>query len=138
SYGGSIGLTSRVYDNYFVELNYTYAKFDFDQSSDPDYEAGFNTPEHKVKFSFGNAEVIKNVGFNLNIRWSNEYLWQSIIADAIIEDRTVVDAQLNYSVDTWKSVFKIGAANLGGKEYFSAPGTGGVGSQYFVSWTINP
>ena len=55
-----------------------------------------------------------------------------------LEDRTVVDAQLNYTVDTWKSVFKIGAANLGGKEYFSAPGTGGVGSQYFVSWTINP
>ncbi|UMB59289.1 TonB-dependent receptor [Lutibacter sp. A80] len=138
SYGGSIGLTSRVYGNYDLGLNYTYAKFDFDQSSDPDYEAGFNTPEHKVKLSIGNTEVIKNLGFNLNIRWSDEYLWQSVIADAIIEERTVIDAQVNYTVDKWKSNFKIGAANLGGKEYFSAPGNGKIGSQYFVSWTINP
>ena len=138
SYGGSLGVSSRVFDNYSVELNYTYAKFDFDQSSDPDYEAGFNTPEHKVKLSFGNAEVVKNVGFNLNVRWNNEYLWQSIIADAIIADRTVVDAQVNYSVDKWKSIFKVGAVNIGGKEYFSAPGAGAVGSQYFVSWIINP
>ena len=138
SYGGSFGINSRVYGNYDLGLNYTYAKFDFDQSSDPDYEAGFNTPEHKVKLSIGNTEVIKNLGFNLNIRWSDEYLWQSVIADAIIEERTVVDAQVNYTVEKWKSNFKIGAANLGGKEYFSAPGNGKIGSQYFVSWTINP
>ncbi|WP_111706892.1 TonB-dependent receptor domain-containing protein [Lutibacter citreus] len=137
SYGGSIGLTSKIFGNYNAGLSYTYAKFDFDQSSDPDYEAGFNTPEHKVKLSFGNTNVIDNLGFNLNVRWSDEYMWQSTIADAIIDARTVVDAQVNYTIPTWKSTFKIGAANLGGKEYFSAPGNGKIGSQYFASWTFN-
>ena len=138
SYGGSIGLTTKILGNYKLGFNYTLAKFDFDQSSDPDYEAGFNTPEHKVKFSFGSTNVFENLGFNLNVRWSDEYLWESTFADAIIDARTVVDAQINYSVPSFKSTFKIGAANIGGKEYFSAPGNARIGSQYYASWTINP
>jgi outer membrane receptor protein involved in Fe transport len=138
SYGGSIGVTTKVAGNYNLGLSYTYAKFDFDQASDPDYEAGFNTPENKVKFSIGNEALIENLGFGVNIRWSDEYFWQSSFVDAVIEARTVVDAQINYTVPKWKSTFKIGAANLGGQEYLSAPGNGKIGSQYFASWTINP
>ena len=138
SYGGSIGVTTKVAGNYNLGLSYTYAKFDFDQASDPDYEAGFNTPENKVKFSIGNEALIENLGFGVNIRWSDEYFWQSSFVDAVIEARTVVDAQINYTVSKWKSTFKIGAANLGGQEYLSAPGNGKIGSQYFASWTINP
>jgi len=109
-----------------------------DQKSDPDYEAGFNTPEHKVKISFGNTDVLENLGFNLNVRWNDKYLWESTFANAVIDAKTVVDAQVNYTVSKWKSIFKLGGANLGGKEYMSAPGNGSIGSQFFVSWTINP
>ncbi|WP_372792715.1 TonB-dependent receptor [Lutibacter sp.] len=138
SYGGTIGLTTKMFGNYDFGLNYTLAKFDFDQTTDPDYEAGFNTPEHKVKFSFGNTALVENLGFNVNVRWSDEYFWESTFVDAVVDARTVIDAQINYSVPSFKSTFKIGAANLGGKEYYSAPGVGKIGSQYFVSWTINP
>ena len=138
SYGGSIGLSSRIWGSYNIGLNYTLALFDFDQSSDPDYEAGFNTPENKVKFSFGNPRVFENFGFNLDVRWNDEYLWESTFADAIIDARTVVDAQINYTVPKIKYTFKIGGANLGGKEYMVAPGNASIGSQYYMSWTINP
>ena len=138
SYGGSIGMTSKIFGNYNFGLSYTFAKLDFDQSTDPDYEAGFNTPEHKVKVSFGNTELYENLGFNVNFRWSDEYLWQSSFVDTMVAARTVVDAQINYTVPSFKSTFKIGASNIGGKEYFSAPGVGKIGSQYFMSWTINP
>ena len=57
--------------------------------------------------------------------------------DATIGSRTVIDAQVNYSVPEWKSVFKLGGANLMGQEYLSAPGVGAIGSQYYLSWTIN-
>ena len=36
-----------------------------------------------------------------------------------------------------KSLFKVGAANVGGKEYQSAPGSPYIGSQFFVSWVFN-
>lgn len=138
SYGGSIGISTKVFGDYDFGMNYTLAKFDFDQTTDPDYEAGFNTPEHKLKMSFGNPNLFDNLGFNINLRWSDEYLWESTFADAIIEDRTVVDAQINYTIPEWKSTFKIGGANIGGKEYMVAPGNGRLGSQFFISWTVNP
>ena len=137
SYGASIGLNTKILNGFDFGVSYTYAKFDFDQSTDPDFEAGFNTPEHKVKVQFGNTELFKNFGFNINARYQSDYLWESTFLDATIESRTVVDAQINYSVPSIKSVFKLGGANLGGKEYFSAPGVGAIGSQYYVSWTIN-
>jgi outer membrane receptor protein involved in Fe transport len=136
SYGGTLGLSTRV-DKFNVGLNYTYAQFNFDQDTDPDYEAGFNTPEHKVKFSVGTDELFDNFGFGLNVRWQDEFLWQSSIADAMVPSRTVLDAQINYKVPSIKSVFKVGGANIGGKDYVVAPGTGKIGQQYFVSWTIN-
>jgi outer membrane receptor protein involved in Fe transport len=138
SYGATVGVDTKVMGNYSFGVNYTFAKFEFDQATDPDYEAGFNTPEHKVKVSFGNTDVIENLGFNVNVRWSDEYYWESSFVNAMVDARTVVDAQINYTVHKWKSLFKIGGANIGGKEYYSAPGVGKIGSQYFVSWTINP
>lgn len=138
SYGASLGISTKVFETYNLGVSYTYAKFDFDQASDPDYEAGFNTPENKFKISFGNPKVAKNVGFNVNFRWNDEYYWESTFSDATVEARSVFDAQVNYTVSKIKSVFKIGGANIGGKEYFSAPGVGAIGSQYYISWTVNP
>ncbi|PCH77319.1 MAG: hypothetical protein COB98_03755 [Flavobacteriaceae bacterium] len=138
SYGGTIGADTKILGGYAIALNYTLARFEFDQASDPDYEASFNTPEHKVKFSFGNPKLFDNFGFNLNVRWNDEYLWESTFTDGIVPANTVLDAQVNYSFPKWKSTFKVGGANIGGNEYLSAPGVGSVGSQYYVSWTINP
>ena len=137
AYGAVIGLSTKIAKDYKLGFNYTYAKFDLDESKDPDFKAGFNTPEHKVKVSFENPRLFKNFGFGINGRWSHDYLWESSIANAIVDSRFVVDAQINYSVPSIKSVFKAGATNLGGKEYQSAVGAPFIGSQYFVSWTIN-
>jgi len=52
SMGGSIGLSTKILNGFDLGLSYTFAKFDFDQAEDPDFEAGFNTPEHKVKLQF--------------------------------------------------------------------------------------
>ena len=118
-------------------INYTYAKLDFDQEKEPDFTTGFNTPEHKFKVSLGSANVFENLGFNLNVRWSDEYLWQATIANAVMPARTVVDAQINYVLPKMKSMIKLGVANLGAKEYQSAVGSPFIGSQYFISWSIN-
>ena len=60
------------------------------------------------------------------------------MADGMIESATVIDAQVNYSLPQLKSTLKLGAANLGGKEYTQVLGAGAIGQQYFLSWTINP
>ena len=137
SYGATLGVNTKVLNGFDLGVNYTYAKFDFDQASDPGFEAGFNTPEHKLKLQFGKPNLFKNFGFNFNARWQDEFLWESTFVDAVIGERIVLDAQINYAVPSIKSIFKIGGANLTGQEYLSAPGIGAIGSQYYVSWTIN-
>ncbi len=137
SYGGTLGLSTGI-GKFDLGLNYTYATFDFDQTTDPDYEAGFNTPEHKVKVSLGSEELFKNFGFGVNYRWQDEFLWEANIANAMIPARSVIDAQINYNVPSLKSILKVGGTNIGGDDYLVAPASGKIGQQYYVSWTINP
>ncbi|MBB1193250.1 hypothetical protein DNC80_06145 [Flavobacterium sp. SOK18b] len=138
SLGFGIGLSRKVYKDFEVGANYNYAEFDFDQSKDASFEAGFNTPKHRVKASVGNEKLFKNFGFNVSGRWNSEYLWQSSFADGTIDAATVIDAQLNYNFPALKSTLKVGASNIGGKEYGQVLGAGLIGQQYFASWTINP
>ncbi|PVX45698.1 TonB-dependent receptor-like protein [Flavobacterium sp. 103] len=138
SLGFGVGLSKKVYKNFELGANYNYSQLDFDQSQDPGFVTGFNTPKHRVKASLGNTRLFKNFGFNTNVRWNSEYLWQSSFADGMIPSTTVVDAQINYAVPTCKLLFKVGATNIGGKDYIQVIGAGSIGQQWFASLTINP
>jgi len=138
SLGFGVGLSKKVYKDFELGVNYNYAQFDFDQTEDPSFIAGFNTPKHRIKGSFGNAKVTKNLGFNVNVRWNTEYLWQSSFGDGMIPENTVLDAQVNYGIPKLKSVIKVGATNLFGKDYLQVVGAGMIGQMWFASWIINP
>jgi hypothetical protein len=138
SLGFGIGLSKKLPRNFELSANYNYAEFDFDQAKDPSFEAGFNTPKHRAKASISNDKLFKNFGFNISGRWSDEYYWESTFADGMIEAATVIDAQISYGLPTLKSVVKLGATNIGGKEYRQLIGPGLIGQQYFLSLTINP
>ena len=138
SLGFGFGISKKIIADFELGLNYNYAQFDFDQSKDPSFEAGFNTPKHRIKGSIGNEKVFKNLGFNVSARWNSEYMWESTFADGLIKSATVIDAQINYAMPKLKSTLKLGAANIGGKEYTQVIGAGLIGQQYFASWTINP
>ncbi|WP_282053714.1 TonB-dependent receptor [Maribacter luteus] len=137
SYGVTAGIEAQVFGNFDFGVNYTFSDFDFDETSDPDFQPQFNTPKHKVKASFGNTELFENFGFNVNYRWTDTYLWENSFATGDIPSFSVLDAQVNYTVPSIKSTFKLGASNLLGEEYVTAVGTGYIGSQFYLSWTIN-
>lgn len=137
SYGATVGVDTKL-GNFDLGVNYTFAELDIDEGKFLDLRTNFNTPKHKVKASFGNPELFTNFGFNVNYRWSDSYFWEASFADGDIPSFTVLDAQLNYAVPSIKSIFKVGGSNILGDEYFTAVGTGNIGSIYYVSWTINP
>lgn len=137
SYGASLGVSTKVFGNYDLSGSYTYAKLDFDRETYPDFTTNFNTPEHKFKASFGNTEVFKNFGFNIAYRYSDDYYWEATFGNGIVPEYHVLDAQVSLQVPSFKSTFKAGATNLLGDEYFTAFGTGFIGSMYYIGWTIN-
>lgn len=138
SLGFGAGISKKVYKDFELGVNYNYAEFQFDQEEDPDFVAGFNTPKHRLKGSFGNPKAFKNFGFNINVRWNSEYIWQSSFATGVVPENTVLDAQINYAIPKLKTVLKVGAANLFGEDYIQVVGAGQIGQQWFASITINP
>jgi len=138
SMGFGLGLSKKVYKDFELGANYSHSQFEFDQEKDPSFIAGFNTPKHRLKASLGNTKLFKNFGFNVNVRWNSEYLWQASFADGMVPENTVLDAQINYAIPAIKSVLKVGAANLFGKDYIQVIGAGSIGQQLFASLTINP
>ncbi len=138
SYGFGLGLTKKIYKNFELSGNYNFSDFDFDQAKDPNFEASFNTPKHRVKGTLSNDKLFGNLGVSVSARWNSEYLWESSFADGMIEEATVIDVQANYNIKSLKSILKVGATNIGGKEYGQVIGAGLIGQQYFVSLTITP
>ncbi|WP_397363936.1 TonB-dependent receptor [Olleya sp. R77988] len=137
SYGASLGLSTKVLGGFDLGGSYTFTKQDFDQAANPDFQTNFNTPEHKFKASFGHTEVFENFGFNIAYRFSDDYFWEATFGNGVVPEFHVVDAQINYKVPSLKSIIKVGATNLTGNEYFTAFGTGFIGSMYYASLTIN-
>ena len=137
SYGASIGLSTKVFGDFDLGGSYTYSKSDFDIDKYPNFVTNFNTPEHKFKATFGNTELFENFGFNIAYRFSDDYYWEATFGDGLVPEYHVLDAQINLNVPSLKSTFKAGATNLLGEEYFTAYGTGHIGSMYYLSWTIN-
>ncbi|WP_341216941.1 TonB-dependent receptor, partial [uncultured Wocania sp.] len=105
SYGASIGLSIKVLGNFDLGGSYTYTKLDFDQERFPDFVTNFNTPEHKFKASFGNTNLFKNFGFNINYRFSDDYFWENTFATGLVPEYHVLDAQINLRVPSFKSTF---------------------------------
>ena len=137
SYGASIGVNTKVFGDFDLGMNYTYARLDFDREANSNFQTNFNTPEHKFKATFGNTDLFENFGFNVAWRWSDNYVWEASFLTADVPAYHVLDAQVNLRIPSLKSSLKAGATNLLGDEYFTAAGTGRIGSQYYVSWTIN-
>lgn len=103
SFGGTIGVDTKVFGNFDIGVNYTFTKQDFDENEDPDFRTNFNTPEHKVKASFGNTRLFKNFGFNTSWTWSDSYFWEASFGDGDVPSFNVVNAQINYTIPKLKS-----------------------------------
>lgn len=138
SYGAGLGLSKKFFGDFEVGANYNYAKFNFDQESDPTFIAGFNTPEHRVKASFGNDKLFKNFGFMVNGRYWSRYEWQSSFADGTIPATIVADAQVSYTIPSIKTTLKLTGSNIGQNDYLQVIGAGRIGQMYMASITYNP
>ena len=136
SWGGAIGITTRIL-GFDVSGNYTKSVLDFDEEANPDFATNWNTPEHKIKGQIGKTELFKNFGFNVAWRYNSEFYWEATFGEGDVPAEHVFDAQVSLTLPKLNTVLKAGAANLGGNEYFTAFGSGLIGSQYYVSLTIN-
>ena len=137
SWGATVGVRTKIFKTYDLSANYTKNVLQFDQEAYPDFATNWNTPEDKWKVQFGNTNLFDNVGFNVAWRWFSDFYWEATFGNGDVPSTHVIDAQINFTLPKWNSVIKIGGANIGGDEYFTAFGSGFIGTQYYISWTAN-
>ena len=138
TYGISAGLETNLLNLFDLNMSYSYNKMKFDNPN-TDFEAGFNSPENRAVVSLGSTKLADNFSFNVTAKYHDNFMWeQSGFIDAMIPARTTVDASMNFDLPNINSKVKVGGTNLGGEEYFMIPGSGAIGSQFYVGFTINP
>lgn len=134
AWGGAFGL-DYVTGKYTFSGNVSYNKIG---DLPAQYNNDFNTPEFRYNIGLSNREVFKNVGFNVNYRWQDKFIWFSSFAGGEVPAFGTVDAQVNLKIPSVNSVIKIGGSNILNKYYITSYGNPEVGAMYYVSLAFNP
>ena len=111
SYGSTLGLTYNFFQKYTVGGNVNYNALS--QNSEQDvFVTGFNTPKWAGSASFGNREIVRNLGFNVVYHWQTSFYWESPLANGQVPAFNTLDAQVNLRVPTLKTTLKLGATDI--------------------------
>ena len=133
SQGLGIGLSYKLPKGYILTGNYSAALFSADIAEDSELQIAFNTPSDRFKVGISNRAIIKNLGFSVNYRWQDRYLWRSAFGHGYIPAYGVINAQVNYKIKSLKSIVKLGASNIGNQDYRTSFGGPFIGQMYYLS-----
>ncbi|WP_240347791.1 TonB-dependent receptor [Longitalea arenae] len=136
NYGSALGITYNFYKKYTIAGNVNFNQMKSNKTDDI-FVTGFNTPKWTTNLSFGNREVIKNVGFNIVWRWQDAFLWESPLVTGTIASYNTIDAQVTYRIPKVNASIKAGGANLFNKRYIQYAGGPTIGGLYYVAFTVD-
>ena len=136
NYGSALGITYNFYKKFTVAGNVNYNKMKSNKTDDI-FVTGFNTPKWSTNLSFGNREVVKNVGFNIVWRWQDAFLWESPLVTGGISAYNTIDAQVTFRFPKIKSQVKIGGADLLNHRYLQYAGGPTLGALYYAAITVD-
>ena len=136
STGFGLGMNYRLNKGFSLYGNYTYSSFNV-ETTNPDFVSGFNTPKHAGVIGLANRKLFRNFGFDVNYRQQSAFFWENSFAYGMIEAYGVVNFQVNYELPNISSSIKLGATNLGGKDYRTMAGGPFIGQQYYISLTFD-
>ena len=135
NFGSSLGITYSFAKKYTVRGNLSYNKMKTNQNNDV-FVTGFNTPLWATNISFGNREIVKNLGFNIAWKWQDAFLWESPLVTGAIAAYQTFDAQVTYKLPKAKSNIKVGAANILNRRYLQYAGGPTIGGLYYAAITV--
>jgi len=136
SYGSTLGVTYNFYQKFTLGGNVNYNALSANNAPDI-FVTGFNTPHWVSNVSFGNREIMRNVGFNLVWRHQSTFFWESPLANGRVPAYQTVDAQVNVRVPALKTTIKAGGANLFNNRYYQYAAGPTIGGLYYVALTFD-
>lgn len=136
SFGSTFGVKYNFYANYNFGINVSYNELISDNKDDI-FITGFNTPKWVTNISFGNRNIVQNVGFNVVARWQDAYLWESTLATGDVPAYITVDAHVSLKLPQLYSNIKFGATNLLNQRYYQYAAGPTIGGLYYAALTFD-
>ncbi|HYK76743.1 MAG TPA: TonB-dependent receptor [Daejeonella sp.] len=133
TYGWALGMDYMI-EKFNVSGNVSYNQIG---SLPANFINDFNTPKFRYNLGVSNRNVFKNVGFNVNYRWQQQFQWASSFATGNVPSYGTVDAQVNLKVPSIKTMLKVGGSNIGNKYYFTSYGNPAMGGMYYIGLSFN-
>jgi iron complex outermembrane receptor protein len=137
SYGSAIGAEFRVGRAALVKGNVSYNELARIDDPPPGFSPQFNTPRFKFNIGYGNRYITQHIGFNVNWRWQESFLWESPFGTAMIPSFSMVDAHVSYSMPKLHSRLKIGGSNILNNYYTTSFGSAQIGGLFYVTLTYD-
>ena len=135
TYGGSIGARYYFWRNLAGRFNFTYSQINTKKLNDP-IIPGYNTPRKKFNIGLGGDNLWHGLGFNINFRWSEDFLWESPFGDGTIPSFHTMDAQVSYTFPKY-IVLQVGGSNIYDNKHIEAFGSPTVGGIFYTSLLID-
>ncbi len=131
--GWALGLDYTLPRNFNLGGNVAYSTIEGSDDVDEGFQTNFNTPKYRFNLSLGNRKLVDQLGFNINYRWQQAFLWESSFGVGEVPAFGTLDAVLTYSFPTIKTKVKLGAANLLNEYYTTSFGSSSVGGLYYIT-----
>ncbi|HEY4154527.1 MAG TPA: energy transducer TonB, partial [Puia sp.] len=125
-----------LYKKFTVSGNINFNEMKANKTDDI-FVTGFNTPRWSTNLSFGNREVVENVGFNVTWRWQDAFLWESPLVTGNVSAYSTLDAQVTFHLPKLKSAVKVGASDIFNHRYIQYAGGPTIGGLYYVAITVD-
>jgi len=136
--GIGVGLEYSINKGYTIGGNASYNELlDQEDLLAQGFRASYNTPEWKFNLKFANRKVTENLGFSINYRWQDAFIWESSFGEGVIPAFGTLDAQVSYKLSNLKSIVKIGGSNILNERYTTSFGNPRLGAIYYVSLTFD-
>lgn len=136
NYGAAFGVTYNFGKTFSISGNVNYNAISKNKQKDV-FVTGFNTPEWFTNLSFGNREVVKNLGFNIVWRWQDAFYWESPLANGNISAYNTIDAQVTYRIPSLYSTIKVGGSNVLNNRYIQYAAGPTIGALYYAAITVD-
>jgi iron complex outermembrane recepter protein len=136
NYGSALGLTYNFYKKFILSGNINFNKMKTNKTNDI-FVTGFNTPQWTTNLSFGNREIVKNIGFNVVWRWQQAFLWESPLVTGTVPSYNTIDAQVTFRFPKLNSQLKLGGADLFNRRYIQYAGGPTIGGLYYAAITVD-
>lgn len=139
--GFGIDLSVRPFSNRGIvfQANTAYNEL-VDQSvlEEQGFDAEYNTPKwrHNIGTTYNSYNSL--VGFSLNYRWQDAYIWNSNLGSGLVPAFGTLDAMVSYKLPALKSSVKLGGSNILNKRYTSSFGNPSIGAIYYLQITFDP